>query len=595
MSEDQRTNEVEVHEEIQEKSMISRRKLLASLGMAGAALATSVIANGSVMKAFADPSNDSTNVENLMDLNVAVTTTIVQLRANTEPVAEALYFVKDFGKEGVFYYDSSDTASPDNLGTVIVSTSGARFKRIIDDHLNPKWFGAVGDSVIDDTEAFRQTVLGCISTGIRTISVPTANYKILGTILIPANMEVNLNWSVFEGGGSGTNNIFESAYVDGNLNVLSNVGIPGDHQPYRVIQTTIRNGTIRNCNKAFNLWNLNEACEISGIHFWNCTWAIYAERCWYASFYNMMSRGDAAGATNAAYYFNAFVNVQRIESLFVVGRELGFELSGGADGLMIHNCAAEGCSNGLKVTGECNVLTIDTCYFEGITGTAIDLGTYAKRGVRIDNNWFYETNVACKGSAITNGYFGGNNRLAKGNCIVDFSENTTNQMTVEISQLYSMLPTNQQPAIPSNYLLGSKTETQFIQYVNDNNTGHALTKAEVHNGLIPFLYSGDSGASFGTVPFCTVGKSGGTTFTVYIDTKIAFRNHTSLVAFNLKIDDNQGSYKFYGIVFGDIVQNFSASGKTISAVNQNGYLRIAISNFYHPSSSFGCEGVVRIV
>ncbi|MFD0717336.1 hypothetical protein [Paenibacillus sp. GCM10027626] len=54
MLEEKRTEATETHEE-KEKSIISRRKLLASLGMAGAALAASTIMKGTDMKAFADP------------------------------------------------------------------------------------------------------------------------------------------------------------------------------------------------------------------------------------------------------------------------------------------------------------------------------------------------------------------------------------------------------------------------------------------------------------------------------------------------------------------------------------------------------------
>ncbi|MBP1994525.1 hypothetical protein [Paenibacillus eucommiae] len=50
----------------QEKSMISRRKLLASLGMAGVALASSGLVNGAISKAYADPAENRTKVKDLM-------------------------------------------------------------------------------------------------------------------------------------------------------------------------------------------------------------------------------------------------------------------------------------------------------------------------------------------------------------------------------------------------------------------------------------------------------------------------------------------------------------------------------------------------
>jgi len=111
---------------------ISRRKLLASLGMAGAALATTGIVNGALTRAYADPVDNRTKVKDLMTNHYVVVTTIAELRAISSPDAEAVYFVKDEGEEGHFYYDAADTASPDDGKNVLVSSSGARFKRIYD-------------------------------------------------------------------------------------------------------------------------------------------------------------------------------------------------------------------------------------------------------------------------------------------------------------------------------------------------------------------------------------------------------------------------------------------------------------------------------
>ena len=39
-------------------------------------------------------------------------------------------YITDSGKEGEFIYDSTDTTTADNLGTILVTASGARYKRI---------------------------------------------------------------------------------------------------------------------------------------------------------------------------------------------------------------------------------------------------------------------------------------------------------------------------------------------------------------------------------------------------------------------------------------------------------------------------------
>ncbi|MFC5407597.1 right-handed parallel beta-helix repeat-containing protein [Cohnella soli] len=140
----------------QEKGMISRRKLLASLGMAGVALASSGLINGTSMKAYADPADNRSKVKDLMKMDSVETTTIAGLRANTQPSAEFVYFVKDTGMEGLFKYDPSDTVSADDGATVIVSANGGRFKRIVDNTFSFLWFGGKGDGVTNNAAAFKR-------------------------------------------------------------------------------------------------------------------------------------------------------------------------------------------------------------------------------------------------------------------------------------------------------------------------------------------------------------------------------------------------------------------------------------------------------
>jgi parallel beta-helix repeat protein len=105
--------------------------------------------------------------------------TLADLRLTSAPDPLAVYFVTDSGKEGYFRYDSSDTSSADNTGTVVVSTSGARFKRMTDgEFVNVKWFDAKGDGIADDTAAM-QTAL---YAGAGTVFVPDGIYIVDGVV-----------------------------------------------------------------------------------------------------------------------------------------------------------------------------------------------------------------------------------------------------------------------------------------------------------------------------------------------------------------------------------------------------------------------------
>ncbi|RAV21110.1 hypothetical protein DQG23_13275 [Paenibacillus contaminans] len=93
--------------------------------------------------------------------------------------------------EGYFYYDASDTASADNTGTVIVSGSGMRFKRIYSGEVNVRWFGAKGDGVADDRAAIQAAIdsLKALHTnrtaeGGGVVYMPKGRYRVTDTIYL---------------------------------------------------------------------------------------------------------------------------------------------------------------------------------------------------------------------------------------------------------------------------------------------------------------------------------------------------------------------------------------------------------------------------
>ncbi|RAV17657.1 right-handed parallel beta-helix repeat-containing protein [Paenibacillus contaminans] len=161
-------------------SVISRRKLLSSLGIAGAALASSGLIGGSLTKAYADPVANRTKIKDLMTMNLEtsglVATTIAELRSMSDPTADSIYYVKDVGQEGLFHYDPSDTTSVDNTGTLLVSASGKRFKRVIETAcIDVKWFGAKGDGATDDSAAI-QAANSYAASVHKTLSFPYGTF-----------------------------------------------------------------------------------------------------------------------------------------------------------------------------------------------------------------------------------------------------------------------------------------------------------------------------------------------------------------------------------------------------------------------------------
>ncbi|TMV46261.1 hypothetical protein FE783_26595 [Paenibacillus mesophilus] len=160
--------------------MVSRRKMLASLGLAGAAVIGSSlgIAYGKEANSVTETVyGKKTKPKELMDMDFCVPSTIAGLRAEGSPEAGFVYYVTDRGQEGFFYYDPADTATPDNLGTVLVSTSGARFKRIVEtEYVNVKWFGAKGDGTTDDFKSIQDAINAVFAMGGGTVFFPKGTY-----------------------------------------------------------------------------------------------------------------------------------------------------------------------------------------------------------------------------------------------------------------------------------------------------------------------------------------------------------------------------------------------------------------------------------
>lgn len=160
--------------------MLSRRKLLAALGMAGAAAVGSSLGIASGNGAIPVTENvygSKTKPKELMETDFCVVSTIAGLRAEGSPNADFVYYVTDRGQEGFFHYDPNDSASTDNLGMVLVSASGARFKRILEtEYVSVKWFGAKGDGINDDFQSIQNAINAVFAMGGGTVFFPKGTY-----------------------------------------------------------------------------------------------------------------------------------------------------------------------------------------------------------------------------------------------------------------------------------------------------------------------------------------------------------------------------------------------------------------------------------
>lgn len=154
---------------------VSRRRLLGYIGTAGAAALLMGMSLGSVTGRTGGSEKQKLN--RLLELGGVGSTTIDALRGMTDPDASLIYLVTDKGQGGYFAPDPEDRLSRDNTGTVIVSASGMRFKRLSESsHLNVKWFGAKGDGIADDMAAIQRAIDAASAQKGGTVFFPPGTY-----------------------------------------------------------------------------------------------------------------------------------------------------------------------------------------------------------------------------------------------------------------------------------------------------------------------------------------------------------------------------------------------------------------------------------
>lgn len=88
------------------------------------------------------------------------------------------------GISGVFFRDDNDTTTADNAGTVIVSTNGKRWKRLFSGAIQPRWFGAIGDGVTDDTTPLNNAGAAVPLGGTLELE-ENKTYRITATVFAP--------------------------------------------------------------------------------------------------------------------------------------------------------------------------------------------------------------------------------------------------------------------------------------------------------------------------------------------------------------------------------------------------------------------------
>lgn len=224
----------------------------------------------------------------------------------------------------IAYYrlDPDDASSPDNGGTVIVSKSGKRWKRVFEGDIYARWFGAHGDGIADDTDAINRAVA---FAGSRRASTDRAQRVVLdngtfriaavsGTLAIPCHDDGRTRSAkdkplppepssrqaycvgVWPGVRlCGVNAVVKGAYRYGMADERQPVtfGLLDGHDI--AFETGIENLTFIDCFIAFGALSSTLACCIfDKLHFLSCGIGIYAAVLEQCMFSNIEAQGTGA-------------------------------------------------------------------------------------------------------------------------------------------------------------------------------------------------------------------------------------------------------------------------------------------------------------
>jgi hypothetical protein len=161
---------------------------------------------------------------------MAYTTTVAGLKSLASPNNNEVYQTTDFGG-GNWYYDSADILTPEDIGLVLTSASGGKFKRIYSGSVNVLWFGAIAgnDSLTvakSNTLAFRAACLSIKSVwetwkqgkSGRSILVPAGDYNLSNGFTVPKSCSI-------AGEGIGVSRLKILANTADTTNVISLVSL----------------------------------------------------------------------------------------------------------------------------------------------------------------------------------------------------------------------------------------------------------------------------------------------------------------------------------------------------------------------------------
>lgn len=321
------------------------------------------------------------------------------------------YYAAGDGGSSIYWYDSTDVASADNGGTVIVATDGGRWKLQVVGKISIKQFGAKGDNIADDTATIQAaiTAVSASKAGLYAPGTPNG-YKITAPLVF------NARGISFCGDGAQMTKLIAS----GNFAAVLSFGaaaLVNYISDLSIIQTgtttkcvTIGRSTLLRFSGIEFLGNLAGDLVYSNgdnIDFQNCTFAPAAATTWAINFdtYNqncgitncIFSAGLGAG--NGVRITNTVTpGLNRVEGLRMTGNWMtmtgntSLDIGNSLYTSVVGNVFDQAALNAIKISATADLVQITGNWIglaAGSAGYCINIDSTAGGGHTISNNILY--------------------------------------------------------------------------------------------------------------------------------------------------------------------------------------------------------------
>lgn len=462
--------------------------------------------------------------------------------------------------------------------------------------------GALGDGRTDDTAAINAAILEVHLAGGGEVifGASQSHYHVVGPVLVPSNVVINLNGQTLAGRGLGQGVMFATATVRGKTLVRNETASADDGA---VAYSSIRNGTIKRCEIAFEFRHFNVSCSITDVATFEALQFGVFSQCFYMSLNNCSARGPS-DRTKPAFAFtgsNNLISLRRVSATM----ESGFLFEGGTTSVSLIGCSCEGGGgSAIAFRGDCLGISIDSGYWEAFSGTVFDFRAANVCSVSFRGNYINYTDTIFddggdQSKATLFGSFDSSNYLA--NIGATYGGTTyRGRMLLACPRnfiRYEIPFANDAPsAPPANWSIGPAIRAERDTAFTGRSLSDVRTRSRLTYGApIALSREGDVGDPFpGVVDRSRITLAKGPAAVATIDSAITWRPASLRATFILTVVDEGGAHKLFGDIYGDQLVQQDRSGKRVLLEQHEGRVRLRLGGIDNRSGRASVTGTLQI-